>query len=406
MTIATGVAKLVVYKKEVTWGTLPSAGSAQRLRRVTSDLNLVKDTYQSGEIRSDYQVSDFRHGARRVEGTINGELSPGTYEDFIATAVRRLFTAVAAITGASITIAGSGPTYTLTRAAGSWLTDGVKVGQAGRLTAGSFNAANINKNLFHLSVTATVLTVMPVNGVALVAEGPIGSATYTIPGKISFAPSTGHTDESYAIEHNYSDLDESELFVGLKINQADFTLPPTGIATVGWQFLGRDMSSVSGGSAPYYTTPAAETTSGVLAAVNGLLIAQGGAIASVTGLNFSIKGGMVGEPVVGSNVFPDIAEGRITVDGQLTALFESVTMRDYFVNETEVALAMVLATGSSAVAEFLTFTLPRIKFGGSAKDDGEKNIVQTMPFTALYNGTGGAGVQHEQSTIAVQDSLA
>jgi hypothetical protein len=96
--------------------------------------------------------------------------------------VRRAFAAVAAITGLSITIAGSGPTYTVTRAAGSWLTDGVKVGQVGRLTAGSFNAANLNKNLV-ICVTATVLTVMPVNGVALVAEGPIAAATWTPPAR-------------------------------------------------------------------------------------------------------------------------------------------------------------------------------------------------------------------------------
>ena len=326
--------------------------------------------------------------------------------DFIAAAVRRAYVAVTSITGASITVAGAGPTYTLTRAAGSFLTDGIKVGQVGRLTAGGFNAANINKNLFVLDVTATVLTVMPLNGVALVAEGPIGSATYAIPGKTTFAPSTGHTDLSYAIEHYYSDLDESELFLGCKINQMDVALPPTGIATMAFQFMGKDMTPFSGGSAPYYTSPTAETSTGVLAAVNGLLIAQGVAIASVTGLNFSLKGNMAAEPVVGSNTYPDIAEGRITVDGQLTALFESITMRDYFLNETEVALAVALATGSSATADFMTFTLPRIKFGGATKDDGEKNLVQTMPFTALYNSTGGAGVKHEQSTIAAQDSQA
>jgi hypothetical protein len=33
------------------------------------------------------------------------------------------------------------------RSAGSWLTDGIKIGQVGRLTAGGFNAANSNKNL-------------------------------------------------------------------------------------------------------------------------------------------------------------------------------------------------------------------------------------------------------------------
>jgi hypothetical protein len=68
--------------------------------------------------------------------------------------VRRAFTSVTAITGISITIAGAGPTYTVTRSAGSWLTDGIKFGQCGRLTAGAFNAANLNKNLAVISLTA------------------------------------------------------------------------------------------------------------------------------------------------------------------------------------------------------------------------------------------------------------
>lgn len=406
MTIASGVNKQVIYKLESAWGVAPGTGSGQKLRRVTSDLDLKKATYQSAQLSSTFQISDFRHGVRSVEGSINDELSPGTWKDFIAAAVRRDFATVTAMSGLTITITGTGPTYTVARSAGSWLTDGAKVGQVGRLTAGAFNAANINKNLFHLAVTASNLTVMPLNGVALVAEAGIAASTYTIPGKTTFAPPSGQTDKSFAIEHYYSDLDETELFLGNKIQQIQVQLPPTGMATIGLQFLGKDMTPFSGASAPYYISPTAETTTGVLAAVNGLLLVQGAAIATVTGLNFTLKGNMVGEPVVGSNTYPDIAEGRIMVDGQVTALFDSITMRDYFVNETEVAIAVALATGTSATADFMTFTLPRLKFGGASKDDGEKNLVMTMPFTALYNSTGGAGVQHEQSTIACQDSQA
>ena len=76
MAIASGVAKSVRYKVEATYGTAPGASGGQLLRRVTSDLGLTKETYQSNEIRADYQVADFRHGIRRVGGTLKGELSP------------------------------------------------------------------------------------------------------------------------------------------------------------------------------------------------------------------------------------------------------------------------------------------------------------------------------------------
>lgn len=403
MAIATGVAKQLRYKVESAWGTAPGASGAQLLRRVQSTLALKKQTYQSNEIRSDYQNFDMRHGVRSVEGNISGELSPGTYKDFMAAAVRRAFAAVSAMSGLSITIAGSGPTYTVARGSGSFLTDGVKAGQVVRLSVGSLNAANISKNLFVLSLTASTLTVMPLNGVALVAEGPIATTTVTVIGKTTYVPTSGHTDLSYSIEHFHNDVTLSELFTGCKVNQIGINLPPTGMATIDIGFLGKDITTA--GSA-YYSAPTVETNTGVLASVNGILAVQGAAVALLTGLQLNIKGGMQGEPVVGSNTYADIAEGRVIVDGQFTALFQDATIRDYFLNETEISLLVAMSVSSAAAADFITFSLPRIKVGGADKDDGEKNLIQTLPFTALYNSTGGAGVSSEQSTLAIQDSQA
>ena len=88
MTIAAGVAKQLRYKVEATFGTAPGASGAQVLRRVNSNLDLSKDTYQSAEIRTDYQIADMRHGVRRVGGNIKGEISPGTYKDFMTMAMK------------------------------------------------------------------------------------------------------------------------------------------------------------------------------------------------------------------------------------------------------------------------------------------------------------------------------
>lgn len=401
--IGTGVAKQLRYKVEATWNTAPGASGAQLLRRVTSDLNLKKDTFESNEIVSHYQRVDFRHGLKRIEGAINGELSAGTYKDFLAAAVRRAWAAVTAITGMSITVAGSGPTYTVTRAAGDWLAGAIKVGHVGRLSAGAFNAANLSKNLLVLNATTTVLTVMPLNGVALVAEGPIAASTWTSIGKTTYIPTTGHTDLSYSIEHYHGDLTLSELFTGCKVNQIDIAMPPQGMSTIGMQFLGADLTTAG---AAYYTSPTVETSTGIMAAVNGILAIQGAKIATLTGLNFSIKSGMSGEAVIGSSTFADITEGLVLVDGQFTALFAGATERDYFINETEVSLIAALSASSAAAADFMSFSFPRIKVGGADKSDGPKSLVQTFPFTALYNSAGGASTNSEQSTFAMQDSQA
>jgi hypothetical protein len=403
MAIASGIAKQVRYKAESVYNTAPGASGAQSLRRVESSINVEKDTYASAELRTDYQISDFRHGTRRTAGSIKGELSPQTYADFMAAALRKDFVAGVSAASVSLTIAGAGP-CTVTRATGSWLTDGFKAGDVVRITAGSVNASNLNKNLYVVSLTATVLTVVVPNASALVAEGPIASCTCSVTGKKTYTPTTGHTDKSFAIEHWFSDIAQSELYLGCKVSALDIQLPPTGLATIGVDVMGS--GSVTTGTSAYYTTPTSPTTTGIAAAVNGLLYIGATAVATCTGLSLRVDGGYSGDPVVGSNFMPGIFPGRVNVTGQFTAYFENATFRDAFLNETELALSALLTSDNAAAANFLAFNLPRIKLGSASRSDGEKGLILTANFQALYNGSGGAGISSEATTLSIQDSAA
>lgn len=414
MPIAAGLFKQLAYKVETSFGVAPGQSGGQTLRRIQSTIDLSKDSYQSNEKRTDFQIADFRHGVRRVQGQIQGELSPKTYSDLIGVALKRDFATVTSLSSVGITISGSGPTYVVTRAAGSWLTDGLKVGDVIRLTTGALNAANLNKNLLVVDVqSATGCTVIPLNGVALVAEGPISGCGVTWPGKKTFIPSTGHTDKSIAFEHWYPDLpNQSELFLGCKMTKVAMSLPPTGMATVAFDVVGQDFADTAakrGGvalSSQYYTSPTAVTSTGVLASVNGLLRVAGSTVATITGLSIEVAPGYEGQPVVGANTIPQLFAGKVPVTGQFTAYFDSVTLRDAFVNETEIDLLAAFTTDNAAAADFIAVALPRIKVGSANKDDGDGGIVQTFNFQALFNAGGGAGVKTERTTFSMQDSQA
>lgn len=404
MAYAVGSFKQVAIKAETTYGTIPAASGAQLLRRVTSTVDLSKETYASNELRTDFQIADFRHGVRSVAGSLNGELSPGTYKDFFSYALKRDFAAVTATTGASITIAGTGPTHTVTRAAGSWLTDGYKNGMVVRLSVGTLNAANINKNLLIVDITsATAMTVIPLNGVAMVAEGPIASCTITATGKSTYVPTTGHTDKSFTLEHWFADVAQSERFLGCKISKVGLQLPPSGIATAAFEIMGQNVAT---GTAQYFTSPTAVTTSAPLAAVNGVLRVGGVTLASVTGLTIDIAPAYSGEAVVGSNAKPALFAGMVNVTGQMTVFFEDAVLRDVFFNETEIELIAAFTTDNTATADFITLAIPRIKLGGASKDDVMAGIKATIPFQALLNTAGGSGVKTEKTTLLIQDSLA
>ena len=400
MPLATGVAKQLRYKKEVTWGVAPGASGAQLLRRVTSDLDLSKETYESSEIRSDYQVSDYRHGIRRVQGSINGELSPGTYKDFMAAAMRQAFQ-TAPTSGALINVTASATAPHYVRASGSWITNGFKVGDVVRWSGWLVATTNNARNFLITALTATDMSGIHLDGTAVVARASGDSVTVTLQGKKTWTPQTGHTDESFAIEHWFADVSRSELYLGCKVDAIDLELPPTGISKINLGFMG---ANVTDAATAYYTSPTVETTSGVLAAVNGYLYVQGTQIAICTGLKVSYKGGMSSDPVVGASTVPDIFEGRVMVEGEMSAYFENNTFRDLFINETEATLFCTFTTANIATADFISLVLPRIKYNGSKKSDGEKAIIQTMPFKALLNGAGGSSVNSEKATLTIQDS--
>ena len=397
MPTATGINKTVSYKKETNFGVLPSASGGQTIRRVSSAFNLSKETYQSEEIRTDYQLSDFRHGVRSVEGNVSGELSAGTYADFLASALARDWTAATPSTLDSTTIAFVGGTYTITRTTGSYLTDGVRVGNIIRLTG--FATANNNKNLLIIALTATAATVIALNGNTLTPETVASGGAYTVTGKSTYAPTTGHTDDSYSFEAWYSDINQSEVYTGNKVNTVGIALPATGLTTVELSFMGQDLKQR--GVTQYFTSPTAQGSSGIFAAVNGALIVNGLPVALVTSANININRNMTSEAVVGSNIKPEIYEGRIVVDGDFSTLYQDGTFAGYFDTEAEISLVIALTANSSANSEFMSFTLPRLKLSTDTKDDGEKGIVSQNSFQALKgNGTNG----FEATTIMIQDS--
>lgn len=400
---SSGVFKQVAIKREAIYGNIPAAAGAQLLRRTSSKINLAKDTYQSNEIRPDLQIADYRHGVRRVKGSISGELSPKTYADQLSAVVKRDFTAAPSSASLSITIAGTGPSYTVTRAAGSFITDGFKIGDVVRLTAGAFNAANLNKNLWITALTATVATVSVINGTTLVAEGPVTGATFAAPGKKTFVPVSGHTDVSYSIEHFFSDISQSEVFSGCKFDKAAIKLPATGMATLDLDVVGQNITTAA---TRYFTSPTAVTTTATVAAVNGLLSVAGVGQTTVTSLEFTIDPKYSGDPVVGANQVPTLFAGSVNVTGQFTAYFTDNVLRDLFLNETEASISVVLTTDNTGTADFIAFSLPRVKLGGGDKDDNQQGVVQTFPFQTLLNNAGGTGQATEQTTISIQDSAA
>jgi len=401
MAIATGIFKQLVMKKQSALGTKATAASAQLYRRVTSSIDLVKDTYKSNEIRPSMQRADFRHGVRSVAGTINGELSVGTYSEVMASVLRSSWAATSPYAaGTDVTAAATSPQFV--DASAGFLTAGLKVGMVGRWTGFAGATANNSRNFLITALTAGNMTGIFLDGTAVVADAAGDDVTFTPVGKSVSIPVTAHTRDYWTIEHNFADIVQSEQFTDCVFGSMDIKLPATGMATVDFPVLGLDVDT---STAAYFTTPTAASSGAILAAVNGALYVAGVAVGYITSMDISVNGNqtLVGG-VVGSNVSPDVTPGSFDVTGNMTVLFTDATMRDYFLNETEVSVVAAFTTANTATADVQTYIMPRVKVGGAAKDDGEKGLIMSMPFTALENTAGGAGTATNATTLTIQDS--
>lgn len=400
-TIAKGVSKVVAIAPEAQcWGVPALATAGRQLRRVTADFNLTKESYQSEEIRTSQQVSDMRHGTRSVTGALSGELSAGSYFDLMEALVARDFTTTAAASGLSITIAAVDDNFSLTRASGSWLTSGVHPGSVIRLTAGTFNTANLNTNLVVISVTALVLVVSSLNGEQLVAEGPIAAATASIVGKSTFAPLSGHTDKSFTVEERYTDINQYERFIGNKVTNMSVSMPSTGMTTVDFSLSGKDMDRAD--ITPYFTNPTAQSNTGVFAAANGSVLLDGKKVALISSADFSIDRATENATVVGSNSIANIFTGRITATGSMSLYFIDGAARSLFDDEIETSVVFTLSESNAKNANAISFVFPRVKLSSFSKQDAELGVMASVEFTALENVVTTAGFP--ATTVLVQDT--
>lgn len=386
---------------EPTPSSSPGASGAQVLRRVGSTLSLAKDTYQSSEVRTDRQITDFRHGTRRVTGNITGELSPLTYADEFEALFRGTWGSGVTLGPSDVTsITCDNSTAKVTLGSGDPIALGLRVGDIIRFT-GLADADNNSKNFLVLAFGGTGnrdLTVYP----APDTMSPDTSFSLVAKPRL-IIPSTGFVSRLAAYEIYNEDIDVARLFTECRVGSCRLQLPASGMTTVEFGLMGRNQWNYEATNAPFFTSPTDATTTGVTAAVNGLLRVGGATQAVVTGIDLTIDLSPSSEAVVGTDLVPEIFLGRANVTGQFTAFFDSLDLINNFIDEDEIELLVKLDSSSAAAAQAISIYLPRIKLGdASVATQGEGGQVVTFPFQALKYQGSAAGV--DQTTIAMVDT--
>lgn len=370
------------YVEEVTYGVNPGT-QLQDLRFVSESLKLDTRTIQSNEIRSSRDVSDIIRTGVNAEGDIAGELSYGTYDDFLQWALMAsAWAAQVTVTGASLTI----PTVsTITRAAGSWITDGIVVGGWIKLS-GMTTAGNNNSPRKVTNVTALTLTV---SGPALTVQAGATTSNLVQAAYIR----NGTTPTSMTIEKEFVDLtDVFEIFTGMMIDSWDLNVSKEAVVTTSFGFIGRlsETDTVTQGTG----TNATATTSSVMNTIDNVpQVQENLRVFGITAFSAEVKNNLRARTEIGTLGAISVGTGSIECSGSLSAYLEDSAAYDRYLSYTTTSLSIAL--GASNLSGAYIVDIPSVKFtSGQINATGRNgDVMVDLEYEAFLSATFGYTIQ-------------
>ncbi len=369
-----GSRRQLVYVAETEWGTTPSTPDMKTLRNTGgSGIRVVRSSIESGEFRSDRAIPSLRLGTKQGQMTVPFELSFGSQDDMIEAA---FFSSLAvAYNLTSLTIDVDSGAKTFTRSSGSWITDGVKVGD--KVTFDGFTNTENNDTFVASDVTATVITCATATG--LVTESGTGDESATTTRKIM---KSGVTSKFFTFEEGFVDIAKYQVMKGCMVNSLNLNAPFNGIVTGELAFLAKEVAAMSG--TPLDASPDPAPTTDPMDSFIGSMKEAGAATSVVTDFSMSLANGLEALFPLFTQSAYRMGVGRCRITGRVSVFFEDETMLNKFINETESSLEITM---TDLAGNSYRLTLPRIKYTDAEKNLTENNIILAMPFSALYDST-------------------
>jgi len=364
----------ISYVEESTFGVTPES-NLQIIRVTGEDLGGDIDTAESAEITGDRQKSRVARTGVAASGSVNVELSYGTFDDWLAAALLAAEwsseTTVLSAGTASAAESGNKFTHTVawtaTPSAGQWIE------VRGFTTAG---------NNGYFKVASASSTEIVVEGGTLADEASVEGVTITQAAQIV----NGTTKTSFAIEKLYSDLAGTVISMlhGMMIDTMDVSISADAYINGTFNFIGKNESSEESSEGSGYT---AATTEDAMAAVDDVVaIYENMSSVQLIELSFSLGNNLRPKNVIGTAGPIGINAGSITLTGTVQMYFESATVLNKFIDFTSSRLAVVTedTDGNAVIFEF-----PEIKYTSGRRVAGGQNtdIIADLGFTAYEDPT-------------------
>lgn len=393
----TGKNILVAFGPETIFGTPALANSGKVFRpNPGAGMAMKRAIIRTNEVRSDLKTSMFRLGSKSVQGTYDGEITRSTFNPLIEAVLRGAWAAVVDITQATMTSVTTGAN-TIVASAGSWLTQGVRVGDIIRAT-GLPDAANNARNLRVTGVTASTITVAE----TLIVNA-VGDTTFTIEIQRKLVQPTAPVRRSFTFEEYNEDADVSEQAVGVRISSMKVTGQPDGMAMIEFTVVGQNLIPLDAAASPYFTAPT-KTSTEALVFADATIRLGGVDIATLTAFEMTLDLKASTQAVLGGLLSPDVYDGAAMLTGTISGTRDDFTQLNAYINETELELHILLVEPTAEPKGFVSFFVPRLKFNSASKSYGNDGaLIQTLPWEA---GDKEVATGYDDSMLVVETDIA
>lgn len=399
----------VARKAQSALGTQANGADAIVLRTTGGQGgSMTKAAIESNEVRRDGLSTRGRHGLQKTSGSYSSELSIGGFDDIFEAVIRGTWGAAdLAITEADMTSITTGAN-TIVAAAGSWITEGIKVGDVVVLTGQATSTTNNSKNLRVTGVTALTLTVAETLVVNAVADTAF---TLTRTGRVLVNPGAGNLVKRYfTIEEHEYDQDQSELFTDCAWTSFRLSMQPNGLVSLDSSWIGTGQFDVlATGDAPHFTSPT--TSTGVpLAVVEASVRLGTGDLLDLTSFDITVDTQAQAPDVISSVPYaPDIFHGSEMVTMNLSMLRKDLQAVSDFIDETPLSLHVLLQENETAPASFFSLYVPNFTLGSAtksalAKQGGPRTVTIAVPAALVGIDTTGSG--YDATAVKIQVSNA
>lgn len=370
------------YVLETTPGVTPTNPAWSILRNTGGIPAVTRDALVSNELDGSRETSSIRTGNKQVTGEFAIEFGPRSQDELLAGAMTSSWVSGSTSTGLSVTVDAAAKTYT--RAAGSFVIDGVEVGD---LVQFPDLTGNNSKPFIATAVSALVVTGAAIQ-YALTAESAV-TTDLVVADKLE----TGNLCKSYSVLTWFKGkcgapdsylLTKGVEFTGFTIEQA-----VNAMVTGSFPFIGLSQEVLS--SYPEGSTFPSEAKRDPFSSVDVSAYNGTAPLELVDTFTITNDNGASAQFALGTASAAFVERGKAANTFSLAGKLYDMTLLNLFLNETQIELTSVLENQGGA----MSFTLKRAELTAATPEiGGPESVTLTMEGQATGNAF--------QSSIVIQ----